>query len=83
MTLSACRLPLLPSLPRPVNTGPVLFAVHLNLGWSELRVHYVFDPPPDVPLGFGEFPQSKTLLVNLKLDFRCTKPLPPSQARID
>ena len=83
MSSSACRFSLLPCLPYPINSGPVFFAVHLNLGWTDLRVHDVFDSPPNIPLGLRKFLQPKILLMNLKLDLCCAKPLPPRRARKD
>jgi hypothetical protein len=82
MSPSACRLPLPRSLPRAVDLNFVLFTVHLDLGWSEMRVHDVFDSPPDVSLGFREFLQPKILLVNLKLGFCDTEPLPSVNAYV-
>ena len=77
MSPSTCRFPFLPSLSDSVDFVSVLFAIYLNLGRTDLRVHDVFDSPPNIPLGLREFLQPKVLLVNLEFDLCCAKPLPP------
>lgn len=82
MSPSTRRFPFLRGLSYPVGFGPVPSPIRLNLDWSDLRVHDVFNSSPDVPLRLREFLQPVALLVNLELDFCRAKPLPPEKAQV-